>query len=495
MLFNYFVAFLALLFAILPNWIHEIFGELTTAEQIVFHILSGISGLEGSDNTIEVSFVLYVLLLPLCLVIAFAFIFKIYRFPRLKALLQKLHLQHILLYLSQSKIFCAFILILSLAYCGKSLHIKAYLSSFKGPDTFSELYVPPNSLKLNETGNQKNLILIYFESLEDGLGNAKIFGSNLIQDIDALPGKNFINTGGAPGSGWSIAGMIASQCSIPLKVSMGTPIYAAATYLPGVTCLGDVLADRGYAQYFLVGPDLKFTGMDKYYRSHGFQYLFGRDQWKEAGTDKSLFVGWGGGLHDDALLDEAEKIVAKNVALNRPYNLTLMTTDTHAPDGFPSPNCSSEEKKSGFQGAFQCSSRVVANFIKELESKKLLKNTVIVIMGDHHFMANPHYAHLYFPPPRNIYFKIYDPQEQRLPGRKRVTHYDLAPTILDSLGILRDGKGEFGLGVSVYSDMGDKEFSTFIDQFSDPGIMKHSITYDRFWLPKSAQSLTNQHQK
>ena len=167
MLFNYFVAFLALLFAILPNWIHEIFGELTTAEQIVFHILSGISGLEGSDNTIEVSFVLYVLLLPLCLVIAFAFIFKIYRFPRLKALLQKLHLQHILLYLSQSKIFYVFILILSLAYCGKSLHIKAYLSSFKGPDTFSELYVPPNSLKLNETGNQKNLILIYFESLEN----------------------------------------------------------------------------------------------------------------------------------------------------------------------------------------------------------------------------------------------------------------------------------------------------------------------------------------
>lgn len=492
MLFNYFALFFALFFAILPNWIHGVFGELTTAEQIVFHILSGINGLEGSDNSISISFALYVVLLPLCLVIATAHIFKKFRLNNSNVDKRNFHTKYLFFYLIKSKIFCVLMLVFSLAYCSKSLHLKSYLSSFRGPDTFSELYVNPNNLNLDSPGNQKNLILIYFESLEHRLEDEKIFGVNLIKEISTLPGQNFVNTGGAPGSGWSIAGMIASQCSIPLKVSMGTPIYAAASYLPGVTCLGDVLADHGYKQYFLVGPDLKFTGMDKYYGSHGYQHMFGRDQWKEKGVDESRFVGWGGGLHDDALLDEAKKIVIENAASGRPYNLTVITTDTHAPDGFPSPNCSSKEKGDGFKGAFQCSSRVVASFIKDLESRNLLKNTVVVIMGDHHFMANPHYVHLYFPPPRNIYFKVYDPKERRAPGRKLVTHYDLAPTILDSLGILNDGNGKFGLGVSVYSDMSDKEFSIFSDKFWDPGIMNHSIAYDKFWLPKNSKGPKNQ---
>lgn len=492
MLFNYFVLFLTIFFAILPNWIRGVFGELTTAEQIVFHILSGINGLEGSDNSISISFALYVVLIPLGLIAATALVLKNFRFASHNNVGKRnLSAKYLFFYLIQSKIFCVLMLVFSLAYCAKILHLKSYLNSFRGPDTFSELYVSPTSLNLGGPGNQKNLILIYFESLEHRLEDEKIFGVNLIKEITALPGKNFVNTGGAPGSGWSIAGMIASQCSIPLKVSMGTPVYAAASYLPGVTCLGDVLAEHGYQQYFLVGPDLKFTGMDKYYGSHGYQHMFGRDQWREKGVDESHFVGWGGGLHDDTLLDEAKKIVIENVSSNRPYNLTVITTDTHAPDGFPSPNCSSKEKGDGFKGAFQCSSRVVGNFIKDLESKGLLTNTVVVIMGDHHFMANPHYVHLYFPPPRDIYFKVYDPSERRLPGRKQVTHYDLAPTILDSLGILNDGSGKFGLGVSAYSGMSDKEFSTLTDKFWSPGIMNHSIVYDKFWLPKSSKSLGN----
>jgi phosphoglycerol transferase len=112
-------------------------------------------------------------------------------------------------------------------------------------------------------------------------------------------------------------------------------------------CLGDYLSDLGYQQYFLVGPDLQFSGMDKFYRNHGYEYTFGKQELLEAGMPEDKLTGWGASVNDDTLLDLAfEQVLALHARSQRggapggaPLNVTVITTDNQAPDGYLSPRC------------------------------------------------------------------------------------------------------------------------------------------------------------
>jgi phosphoglycerol transferase len=82
----------------------------------------------------------------------------------------------------------------------------------------------------------------------------------------------------APGTNWSIAGMVASLCSVPLKPYYGNNMGSKSRFLPSLTCLGDILKAQGYEQYFITGPKLKFSGMDTFYLDHGYDVTIGRDE-------------------------------------------------------------------------------------------------------------------------------------------------------------------------------------------------------------------------
>lgn len=495
------ILFMSALLLIMPQWIHRIFGQWVSTEQIIFHVLSGLSGLEGSDSTIITSFIWWNLLIPAFITLGLLISLSLFRrllsyvdssislnnFKNLPLLQQLIKIIvcscHLLLKTISSIFFSLLLFTLSAIFFYKSLGVGDYIKTFTGRDTFSHFYVEPSNLKLTPSSNNKNVILIYFESLEYSLRDQRIFGENLISPIDKLPGVN-LNILAAPGTTWSLAGMISSQCSIPVKGTSGFSSYAASSYLPNLICLGDILNLRGYNSYFLVGPELEFSGMDKYYKGHGYQNTYGLNEWKKLGLSKALFTGWGGGIQDDTLLEEAGKIIASNSRTSTPYNLTIITTDSHAPEGVISPRCNQAERSNGFKGAFHCSSRLVANFINDLKSKGLLSNTVVVIMGDHNFMGTAEQLKS-FPDQRPVYFKIIDSESSRSPGRDVMTHFDVAPTLLDSLGILPEGPGKYGLGISVYSNMKIGEYLNHMEEVLSPSILNHSNTYDSFWLKRS----------
>lgn len=485
----------------MPQWIHRVFGQWVSTEQIIFHVLSGLSGLEGSDSTIITSFIWWNLVIPAFITLGLLISLSLFRrfllffassigftnFKNSSLLQQFIRLMvcscHFLVKAISSIFFFLILLILSAIFFYKSLGVGGYIKTFTGKDTFSHFYVDPSNLKLMPSSNKKNVILIYFESLEYSLRDQRVFGGNLLSPIDKLPGVN-LNILAAPGTTWSLAGMISSQCSIPVKGTSGFSSYAASSYLPNLICLGDILNPRGYNSYFLVGPELEFSGMDKYYKGHGYQNNFGLNEWKKLGLSQALFTGWGGGIQDDTLLEEAGKIIASNSKTSTPYNLTIITTDSHAPEGVISPRCNQSERSNGFKGAFHCSSRLVANFINDLKSKGLLNNTVVIIMGDHNFMGTAEQLKS-FPDQRPVYFKIIDSETSRSPGRDVMTHFDVAPTLLDSLGILPEGTDKFGLGISAYSNMKINEYLDHMEEVLSPNILNHSNTYDSFWLKRS----------
>ncbi len=464
----------------LPFWIRQTFGDNVNAEQLVFHMLSGIRGILGARNILYISFFAINILIPLTVASGVnVVILKLQERVKDSRLLpwpgKKLGLMN-----AGSITLAGAVLVASGANFVVSVGIPKYIKSFYEIDQLSQIYFHPKNIRFKKPQRQKNLIFIYVESLEYGLRETDIHQVNLIQKIDDLPGQN-AKIVPAPGTGWSIAGTVASQCSVPLKPYYGNRLGGKSRFLPSLICVGDILGEQGYQQYFLTGPKVGFSGMDTFYESHGFQFAIGRDQWIERGVSSSLFTGWGEGIHDDTLFVEAKAVVAEAQKSDQPYNITIMTTDNHSPDGTPSPRCDDSQYLSGYRHAFKCSSLSVSTFIEELMAAKMLENTLVIIMGDHPFMATPELS-MYFPNPRYVYFKVFN-SDMNL-KREKMTHFDVAPTILHGLGVLDTQVVKFGLGMSNFVDVAPLEYDDHFKKITHESIINHSLLYDSFWLPK-----------
>jgi phosphoglycerol transferase len=471
--------FLALFLFFVPGWIHKNFGENVTTEQLLFHLLAGV---DGADPSLFKSFIESNLIKPARLTfgVFLADLALIFYFRR-KHSTHKTKMAHWLL-----SIVTVVFLVSATCFSSVKLGVPAYVQSFWGDDDFSDLYHDTNSITFLKPKKKKNLLLIYVESLEYSLRRSQIHGSNLLHEIDALPGQNIEKFHQAPGTGWSIAGMVSSQCSVPLKPYYGNELNTKSKFLPGLTCLGDVLNQNGYTQYFLVGPEVTFSGMDKFYKGHGYNFALGRDEWRSKGLDKTLFTGWGEGLHDDSLLEQAKIIMENETSKGTPYNITMITTDNHAQDGYPSPRCPNKSSTPSYKETFKCTSGFIADFIRDLDSKKLLGNTLVVIMGDHLFMADTNKAPL-FPGRRYIYFKLLNAKKPLM--RDSMTHFDVAPSILEDLGFVNESTVRFGLGLSLFSNLSNFDYESLLTKTTANSIVNPSMTYDGFWIPRQTKSL------
>jgi phosphoglycerol transferase len=93
-----------------------------------------------------------------------------------------------------------------------------------GPLTFKNSYLVPNLSHTNVVANKKkNIVWIYAESLERTYLDTTIF-PGLLPHITELEKKSlsFQNIQQSYGTGWTIAGLIATQCGVPLVMSSQT---------------------------------------------------------------------------------------------------------------------------------------------------------------------------------------------------------------------------------------------------------------------------------
>ena len=363
----YFIAFFCLN-AVL--WTSRKFGN-PTIEQLIFHLQYGAEGLEGFDRKLLVS------CLRQCVLGSFAY-----------ALLA-VWLEQYLARRFWVKYLPLAIIIFALGLAFARYGVWSYLKADSGHDYFADHYTPPATVKI--TGhNTKNLVLIYAESLESAYSDASTFRRDLLAPLTRQPGTSFEKFLQVYGTGWTIGGMTATQCAIPLK-----PVILAngnkqgelfKNFLPAATCLGDTLKSFGYNNVFLGGAEHAFAGKGKFLSNHGYDAIYGRDEWLATGryTPESL-NGWG--LQDDDLFAEARQALDKLVQSKRPFNLTLLTVNTHFPDGFLSASCRNKGGKS-FEDIVACSATDIAGFIDYMKSKGYLKHTNVVILGDHLSMPN-----------------------------------------------------------------------------------------------------------
>lgn len=156
--------------------------------------------------------------------------------------------------------------------------------SREGDPDFAAYYKEPSKRIDNP---QLNLVYIYGESLERTYFDNDAF-PNLTPELGRIKdeGIDFSNTMQLPGTDYTIAGMVASQCGIPLFAPFeGNASASVSSFFPQNICLGDILKNSGYENYFVQGANLRFAGKDVFLKSHGFDHLFGAEELKTTVAD------------------------------------------------------------------------------------------------------------------------------------------------------------------------------------------------------------------
>lgn len=281
------------------------------------------------------------------------------------------------------------------------------------------------------TGEPRNFVLLYLESVERSYLDETRF-PGLMPNLAALEAEavSFIDLTEVEEAGWTIAGMVASQCGMPLIASGA----GMDRFLPGATCLGDLLAREGYALAYIGGADLGFAGKGTFYDSHGFSLVEGRTQLEPRLADPSYINDWG--LFDDSLYPEARARLEALAAGDAPFGLVMLTLDTHHPFGFASRSCADAPYGDGtnpFLNAVHCADRLAADFIREIRSNPAFADTVLVVASDHLAMPNLAEALLEAGPRRNlmmVFAPDLAPARIDTPG----TTLDIGPTLLGLIG-------------------------------------------------------------
>lgn len=321
--------------------------------------------------------------------------------------------------------------------------------SRNGDPDFAVYYKEPNK-KIKKP--KLNLVYIYGESLERTYFNNAAF-PDLTPELGALKNNSldFSHTEQLPGTDYTIAGLVASQCGIPLFAPFeGNSASSVSSFFPKNICLGDILKNSGYDNYFIQGANLRFAGKDVFLKSHGFEHLYGSQELKTRVSDPQYRNDWG--FYDDTVLDEVWQTFQTLSKSGKPFSLFTLTVDTHHPDGFISRSC--ERKSYTFDGkpnqsfsAVGCSQEHIASLIEKIKASPWFKNTVIVVSSDHLAMNNTAWKYLNEQTRNNLFFIIRgDKPSQKILDEKR-NSMDNGATVLDILG----GDNVIGLGRSSLS--------------------------------------------
>lgn len=354
-----------------------------------------------------------------------------------------------------------------LYYLDAAVSLRIWLFPNRNLPSTDTFYVAP-VLEI-PAAKDRNLVFIYLESMDDA------FGNNSLVEVNALHELQAVTTGWErmdslfqyPGGGWTMAGIISSQCGVPLLPPASENNFALDVereaqsgqrghndvgaeeqwFLPGAVCLGDVLKESGYINVYMGGADTSFANKDKFLRSHGFETIFSRSYWEEHGETE--FSEWG--LSDRRLFENAKEEVLDLHASGQPFNLTMLTLDNHSPihqfDYCP------QVLKDETLNAIQCQSSILADFITFMDENGILEDTVVVLVADHQILSAYDVSNYrtklgvsttdLVP----IFSRFWSPDGVKI-ERKTDNQLHIFPTVVDLLGgKLSNHRG--GLGVSL----------------------------------------------
>lgn len=367
---------------------------------------------------------------------------------------------------------CAVIFLSSIVFSCFAVGMDEYIVDAMEPvetdrSFYETYYVDPLDVAVTAEGKPKNLIYIYLESMETTYASKTSGGFqsfNYMPNLTLLARENlsFSNTtalGGfrsPAGTGWTMGALLGMTAGIPFSLE----VFGEESHnnlgnydliLPGLTTLGDVLAQKGYTQEFLCGSDASFAGRDKYFQQHGGYEIFDLHSARKQGyVPNDYYVWWG--VEDHRLFDIAKDEVTRLAAGEAPFNLTMLTVDAHHVNGYICSECRADYSDR-LANVVACTDRLVSEFIEWCREQPFFEDTVIILAGDHPRMDTALVKNVDVED-RVMYncFINTDTVPQASLTNRSFTSFDMFPTTLAALGFSIEGE-RLGLGTNLFSSV------------------------------------------
>ncbi|NLY16466.1 MAG: sulfatase-like hydrolase/transferase [Gammaproteobacteria bacterium] len=310
-----------------------------------------------------------------------------------------------------------------------------FVPSSSASGDFARHYIASPQFKTTQI--PLNVVYIYAESLEATYFDEDIF-PGLMPRLQQLKQQAMVfdNVAQVKHSGWTIAGMVASQCGVPLFTpGDGNSLSGMSSFMSGAVCMGDVLAGQGYQLAYMGGANTAFAGKKNFYQTHGFSSIEGKDELEGRLDNPDEQSGWG--IYDDDLFSFAKDKLAELQQAQQPFGLFLLTLDTHHPQGHLSTGCNGlryMQGKNPMLDAVHCADHLLGNFIDGIRQAGLADNTLIVLASDHLAMKNTAFADLQKGDRKNTFIlfppDLQQPQQISTPA----TILDTGVTVLAQMG-------------------------------------------------------------
>lgn len=522
----YVVVFLVMLLTFSYHWTAREFGDITFAE-IIFTMNMP---LQGTSSTFVNSYILTALL-PAAGVTA--------------ALIVLIALGHRLMKRRSASLWegwrnarakrgAAWALVIAL-WMGLLIHhaegrfgMVSYFKSLTQQSNFiAEEYVSAADVKLTFPERKRNLIYIYLESAETSsqdVANGGLMDENYIPELTELARENVSfsqsdlieGASVAPLCGWTMAGIVAQTAGLPLKLfktgdgNFGTSsaVFSGdisdnsqdtaalmkaqldkgednvmenyAEFLPGAVTLGDILKANGYHNVFMAGSDFVFGGRTNYCKKHGDYEILDYNVARRLKVIRPGYKVWWG-FEDEILYKWAKSELNALYEAGEPFNLSMITVDTHHQDGYVCGLCQ-DRYDDQYANVWRCASEQAAAFVEWCQQQPFYENTTIVIAGDHCSMDSDFYRDYTYDKHegetvRKTYNVFINAAAKPLREKNRMfTTLDLFPTTLAAMGVTIEGD-RLGLGVNLFSDVQTlPERYGYVKMFDE--LRKKSLFYD-----------------
>ena len=463
------------------EWLYDTFGHLTI-DEIIFHIKVP---MEGSNTDIIWTFLIQFLLKAIIptIILSFALIY-----PMIKNLkiIHSINTSERRRTIFTSVTISILILEFSIIKILNSTDIIGYIISQKNDSQFiANEYVNSEEVNIEFLEEKRNLIYIYLESMETtyySIADGGLSEKDLIPEISKLAKENinFSDTdklGGAHtlyGTTWTVGAMSAQTVGVPLKLGIDDNAMSEySTFLEGAYGIGEILEKNGYHNFLLLGSDAVFGGRKNLFEQHGNYEIWDFES-AMAENRISEKVWWG--YSDDNLFKFAKEKLLKLSKEEENFNFTMLTADTHFPDGYKCKDCPNKWDEQ-YKNVISCSSKKVGEFINWIKKQDFYDNTTIVIAGDHLTMQSNFFnleeGQEY---EKKVVNLIINSAVEATNTNRVYSTMDLYPTTLAALGATIEGN-RLALGTNLFSNE-----QTLIEKYGleyvNNELMKVSKFYD-----------------
>ena len=362
------------------DWLYETFGHLSM-DEIIFHLKVP---MQGTNTDIIATFMkqcLWKVILPSA-IIALALIYPMVKDIKI---IHEIHTSERRKTILVSITISILILIISIDKILKTTDIKEYIKNQTHDSNFiAKEYVRPEKTKIEFQEEKRNLIYIFLESMETTYYSVQDGG---LSQYDLMPEIS--------------------------KLAKENINFSDTNKLGGAYSIGQVLQKNGYHNFLLLGSDATFGGRRNLFEQHGNYEIWDFESAKS--ENKATEQIWWG-FTDDQLFEYAKEKILYLSEQEQPFNFTMLTADTHFPDGYKCKDCPNKWDEQYIT--------MQSNFFELEEGQEYQKKVVNLII-------NP----------------AVEPES----NNREYSTMDLYPTTLAALGANIDGN-KLGLGTNLFSN-------------------------------------------